>query len=162
MESISSEILENWGRKVILMARQNVAAQGGPFSAVIINAAGELIAQGSNLVTANNDPTAHAEICAIREACRVYQHFELPDLYMISSCEPCPMCLGAIYWTRIRQVYYLASREDAAIAGFDDAFIYDQLNISPAERNIPFIKIDMADITAPFNDWDRKTDKIKY
>ena len=135
--------------------------QGGPFGCVVVKN-GEIIGEGCNLVTSKNDPTAHAEIIAIRDACRHLSHFQLTDCDIYASCEPCPMCLGAIYWARPRRVYFAATREDASNAGFDDDFIYHELDKSPSERRIPMISHLRDDARMLFESWIEKEDKIDY
>ena len=125
----------------IELAKDNIKNNnGGPFGAIIVRN-GEIIATGVNNVTKNNDPTAHAEITAIRNACKKLETFELNDCEIYSSCEPCPMCLGAIYWARFKKLYFAASKNDAASIGFDDAFIYNEFNKPYKERNLSLIHI---------------------
>ncbi len=144
------------------MANQNVGdLKGGPFAAVIVKD-GEVIASSCNLVTSTNDPTAHAEIATIREACRKLNTFELKDCIIYSSCEPCPMCLGAIYWARISKIYYAADRHDAADAGFDDEFLYRELLLPESERSITISQVADADATSPFEQWKASGLKIAY
>lgn len=143
------------------MAAANVRAGGGPFAALVVKA-GEVIASGTNLVTLANDPTAHAEIVAIREACRALGGFQLPECEIYSSCEPCPMCLGAIFWARPARVFYAATHEDAAAAGFDDHFIYSQIDTPPASRAIPMIRLETRQAALPFEEWSAMTDKSPY
>ena len=122
--------------RALALALENVrSGRGGPFGAVVVKD-GEIIAEGMNCVTTTNDPTAHAEMVAIREACRKLQSFELPGCEIYSSCEPCPMCLGAIYWARPARVYFANSAADAAQAGFDDAYIYQELRVPYGERRM--------------------------
>ncbi|WP_304622016.1 nucleoside deaminase [Rhodohalobacter sp. 614A] len=135
--------------------------QGGPFGCVIVKN-GSIIAEGNNRVTSDHDPTAHAEIIAIRNACRILNSFQLNDCEIYTSCEPCPMCLGAIYWARPKRVYYAANREDAAKAGFDDDFIYKELDLSPEERRIPMIQTERKKAIDLFKEWDLKEDKTQY
>ena len=135
--------------------------KGGPFGAVVVKD-GKVIATGSNHVTSTNDPTAHAEVMAIREACRVLGSYQLDDCEIYTSCEPCPMCLGAIYWARPKRVFYASTRHDAAAAGFDDSFIYDELNISPENRTIPFIHLVEEDAAALFKTWATSELKKEY
>ena len=115
-----------------------------------------------NTVTTGNDPTAHAEVNAIRDACRNLQTFQLSDCILYTSCEPCPMCLGAIYWARPEKVYYAATKTEAAEAGFDDSFIYDELKLAYEDRKIPFICIRNGRVTAAFDAWRNKDDKTPY
>ncbi len=134
---------------------------GGPFGAVVVKN-GEIIASGYNQVTSSNDPTAHAEIMVIREACKKLGTFQLDDCEIYTSCEPCPMCLGAIYWARPRKVYYACSREDAANVGFDDQFIYDELELKIDERKIDFANLIREEGLHLFEKWKNKTDKTEY
>ncbi len=137
------------------------ADQGGPFGAIVVKD-GVVIGRGCNQVTSSCDPTAHAEIQAIREACASLQEFQLEDCDLYASCEPCPMCLGAIYWARPRAVYFAATRQDAAKAGFDDALIYDEIPKSPAARRLPMQSIRIAESDAPFLAWAQKEDRVRY
>jgi len=148
-------------QQAVQLARDNVAQCGGPFGALIVRQ-GLVIATGVNRVTANLDPTAHAEVMAIRQACERLQDFQLADAILYTSCEPCPMCLGAIYWSRLQAVYFACNRFDAAAAGFDDSFIYDEIPKIPAERRIPmhYLVLDGADM--PFQDWNRLEAKLRY
>jgi len=143
------------------MAVESVRRNGGPFAALVVRD-GIVIASGSNQVTRTNDPTAHAEIVAIREACRVLGDFQLTGCDLYSSCEPCPMCLGALYWARPAHVYFAATREDAAAAGFDDSLIYQEIAVPYAERSIPMQCVTDDQATRPFEEWARKSDKIEY
>jgi guanine deaminase len=146
----------------IALALENVrSGSGGPFAALIVKE-GRILAEGSNRVTLTNDPTAHAEVVAIREACRVLVDFQLTGCDLYTTCEPCPMCLGAIYWARPGRVFYAATAADAASAGFDDAFIYDQLKIAPAERRIPMIQLLREDSLALFLAWKQQENKTPY
>ncbi|MGD0425449.1 MAG: nucleoside deaminase [Candidatus Acidiferrales bacterium] len=148
--------------RALALSLENVrSGRGGPFGAVIVKD-GKIIAEGMNCVTTTSDPTAHAEIVAIREACRNLQSFELPGCEIYSSCEPCPMCLGAIYWARPVRVYFANSAADAAQAGFDDAFIYQELRVPHAARQIPMIQLKHDDALAAFRAWREKSDKIRY
>jgi guanine deaminase len=124
-------------RRAIELATENVTSgHGGPFGAVIVRN-GEMIATGANVVTSTNDPTAHAEVVAIRNACRALSSFSLEGCEIYTSCEPCPMCLAAIYWARMQRIFYSGTAADAADAGFDDAFLYEELNQPKRERSIP-------------------------
>jgi guanine deaminase len=134
---------------------------GGPFGALVVRN-GEVVGQGWNCVTSANDPTAHAEILAIRDACRNLQAFQLADCDVYSSCEPCPMCLGALYWARPRAVYFASDRETAARAGFDDAFIYEELKRTLAERSLPIRQLIPREGERAFAEWARKPDRIRY
>lgn len=134
---------------------------GGPYGAVIVRD-GQILVSSANLVTKNNDPTAHAEIVAIRSACSRLNSFQLTDCVLYSSCEPCPMCLGAIYWARLKAVYYACDRHDAANSGFDDGFIYDEIQMTPAQRKIPMLQVNMTDAQKPFQAWQNSQEKIAY
>ena len=134
---------------------------GGPFGAVVVKN-GEIIARGFNRVTSDNDPTAHAEVIAIREACKKLGTFQLDDCEIYTSCEPCPMCLGAIYWARPRKVYYACTREDAAAANFDDQFIYDELELKIDERKVSFENMIRDEGRHVFQKWMLKADKTEY
>lgn len=134
---------------------------GGPFGCVIVKN-GEIIARGYNQVTTNNDPTAHAEIVAIREACKKLNSFQLTDCEIYTSCEPCPMCLGAIYWARPKTVYYANTHADAAEINFDDQFIYEEINRTIDRRKLPFKQIMRKEALAAFTLWQNKADKIHY
>jgi len=148
--------------EAIALARENIRnGHGGPFGAVVVRN-GHIIARGSNHVTLNNDPTAHAEVVAIREACNVLDSFQLDDCEIYTSCEPCPMCLGAIYWARPRAVYFAAGKEDAAQAGFDDAFIYRELDMPYKDRTIPSEQMMRNDALTVFTEWINSEIKIPY
>lgn len=149
-------------RQAIARARAGVDSNtGGPFGAVIVRD-GQVIAGGENRVTSSNDPTAHAEVVAIREACARLGRFQLDDCVLYTSCEPCPMCLGAIYWAGIPTVYFAATRDDAAGAGFSDAHIYDELPKPMPERKIRFVPILRDEALSVFEHWRAKPDKICY
>jgi tRNA(Arg) A34 adenosine deaminase TadA len=137
------------------------SGQGGPFGSVIVKD-GKIIAEAANQVTSNNDPTAHAEVLAIRKACESLRCFELKDCELYTSCEPCPMCLGAIYWARIARIYFANTAEDAAKIGFDDSFIYSELKQPYAERRIPAVQIMREEALAGFRAWADKPDKTSY
>lgn len=134
---------------------------GGPFGAVIVKD-GKVIAACGNSVTPDNDPTAHAEVNAIREACRKLGAFQLEGCEIYASCEPCPMCLGAIYWARPAKVYYASTKEDAALAGFDDSFIYKEIALPEAGRSIPFLNEKEADAGKEFRLWKENEGNVKY
>jgi len=134
---------------------------GGPFGCVVVKD-NRIIAAGTNAVTSTNDPTAHAEVVAIREACRVLKTHQLSGCDLYTSCEPCPMCLGAIYWARPDHVYYGSTRHDAANAGFDDHFIYEQLQIPTQERKIPMMSLGRQASLLVFEEWKAKEDKRLY
>src|ERR1051326_6917910 len=148
-------------RQVVELAVENVRRNGGPFAALVVRD-GIVIASGANQVTRTNDPTAHAEIVAIREACRVLGDFQLSGCDLYSSCEPCPMCLGALYWARPARVFFAATQQDAAAAGFDDSFIYDQIRVPGSERTIPMIHAIDEQATRPFEAWVSKSDRTAY
>lgn len=153
---------EQWMREAIVQAIENVqSGQGGPFAALVVRE-GTIIARGVNRVTATNDPTAHAEIVAIREACRHLGSFQLDGCDLYTTCEPCPMCMGAIYWARPRRVFFAASRRDAAAAGFDDSAIYDELTRPLAERRIPMIPVLQDEAQRPFEAWAQQEDRAEY
>ena len=135
--------------------------EGGPFGAIIVKN-GVIVGRGNNKVTSTNDPTAHAEVVAIREACKNLNTFQLSDCILYTSCEPCPMCLGAIYWARFKKVYYANTRKDAADIGFDDDFIYRELEIPMDKRSIPFEPIGREQALQVFQMWKLKLDKIDY
>ena len=136
--------------------------EGGPFGALVVKN-GIIIGQGNNKVASALDPTAHAEVVAIREACQTLGHFQLDECTIYASCEPCPMCLGAIYWARPARLVFAAGREDAAlIAGFDDQFIYEEIDLKPADRKIPGIQLLHEEGLEPFREWRDKDDKVVY
>lgn len=137
------------------------ANEGGPFGCIVVKD-GEIVGRGNNKVTSSNDPTAHAEIIAIREACKNMGTFQLEDCIIYTSCEPCPMCLGAIYWARPKKVYFACNQQDAADIGFDDAFIYKEIALSYHERNIPFEQCARDYALEAFKLWQEKEDKIEY
>src|SRR3984957_8477839 len=146
----------------IRLATENVVSgAGGPFGAVVARN-GEIVAAGVNRVTADNDPTAHAEVNAIREACRTLGTFQLSGCDLYTSCEPCPMCLGAIYWARPDHVFFAATASDAAAAGFDDSFIYEELKLPHQERKIPLEPLMREAGLEPFRIWTNKNDPVNY
>ena len=149
-------------QKAIALSQESVRlGKGGPFGAIIVKE-GKIIAQGQNQVTSTNDPTAHAEIVAIREACRILETFQLQGCELYTSCEPCPMCLGAIYWARLHKVYYANTKVDAAQIGFDDQFIYEELQLPLAQRHLPMIQLMSNEASIAFQEWIEKTDKVEY
>ena len=149
-------------RQAISLARENVqAGGGGPFGAIICQNQ-QIIAASTNTVTAINDPTAHAEINAIRIACKKLNTFQLAGCVLYSSCEPCPMCLGAIYWAGLSQVFFACSRFDAAQAGFDDRFIYDEIAKTPDKRKITMQQVMLKESLSPFIAWQEQENKIPY
>lgn len=148
--------------RAIKLAHENVQKRsGGPFGAVIVKD-GKVVAEGYNQVTALNDPTAHAEVQAIRAATKVLGAFELTGCDLYTSCEPCPMCLGAIYWARPDRVFFAATRVDAAKAGFDDELIYQEIGLHHTKRKIPMKKIKHVLTSKVFEGWNKKSDKIEY
>lgn len=148
--------------RAIELALENVrSGKGGPFAALVVSA-GKVLAEAGNVVTSTNDPTAHAEIVAIREACRRRGSFELAGCEIYASCEPCPMCLGAIYWARAARIYFAARSADAAKIGFDDRRIYDQLKKTTETRKIPARQLMREDALRVFRAWEEKGDKIRY
>lgn len=148
-------------RAIELAERGMDANAGGPFGCVIAKD-GEIVGEGCNSVTSTNDPTAHAEIVAIREACQNLGAFQLDGCVFYTSCEPCPMCLGAIYWARPERVYFACTREDAANIGFDDRFIYEELKKANDERHLPIINLMREEALTVFKKWQRKPDKQEY
>jgi guanine deaminase len=148
--------------RAIELAIENVrSGRGGPFAAVIVKD-GRVLAEGTNCVTSSNDPTAHAEVVAIRKACSALGAFQLDECYLYTTCEPCPMCLGAIYWARPARVYFASTAADAAAAGFDDAFIYEEIALPLAERKIPFLEMMREESLACFREWAEKRDRVEY
>ncbi len=148
--------------EAIKEARKGVkAGKGGPFGAVIVKN-GKIIARGCNCVTSTNDPTAHAEIVTIREACAKLKSFELKGCIIYASCEPCPMCLGAIYWARLKGLFYAADRVRAAASNFDDAVIYKEVPLPPGKRSLKTVCIKVPGHNLPFDEWDAKQDKTEY
>ena len=148
--------------KAIRVSRQMMrAGKGGPFGAVVVRN-DKVIASGHNQVTSANDPTAHAEIVAIREACRKLKTFQLDDCELYTSCEPCPMCLSAIYWARLKKVYFANTRQDAAAIGFDDDFIYREIPLALHKRTLVMKQLMRKKAHVAFDEWQKKTDKILY
>lgn len=152
---------EYWLNKAVELACRNVQQQGGPFAALIVRD-NILIAQSGNRVTQQLDPTAHAEVQAIRMACQALGDFQLADCVLYSSCEPCPMCLGASYWARLKAIYYAADRGDAARGGFDDAYIYEELALPAEQRRIETRQIVLTTAFQPFTTWLSLNDKVLY
>ena len=149
-------------RRAIELSRLNVTqSRGGPFGAVVVYK-GEIVGEGTNLVTYNNDPTAHAEVCAIRAACQKLGTFNLSGASIYTSCEPCPMCLAAIYWARVDKVFYANTREDAAKILFDDALIYDEISRPIDDRKIIFSQLLRDEAIKSFELWDKSESKVKY
>ncbi len=152
---------EDLMRRAIALAVDNVANGGGPFGAVIARD-GEIVAEGVNRVTANHDPTAHAEVSAIRAACSKLETFDLSGCEIYTSCEPCPMCLGAIYWAHLDRIYYGANQHDAAAINFDDAFIYRELAVPVEQREKQMTALLPSEALAAFEAWRQKDDKVEY
>ncbi len=153
---------EQFMRRAIELAQAGVDANaGGPFGAVVVKD-GRIIAEGCNQVTSANDPTAHAEINAIRNACEALSSFQLEGCVIYTSCEPCPMCLGAIYWARPEKVFFACTREDAAGIGFDDQFIYDEIEKKFEDRQVKLLNISRDEALKVFENWANKADKIEY
>ncbi len=149
-------------KEAVKMAEKGVCSgKGGPFGAVIVKD-GKIIARGYNQVTSLHDPTCHAEVDAIRKACKKLKDFELKDCIIYSSCEPCPMCLGAIYWARPKALFFAADRFTAAKYGFDDEFIYKEVPLPVEKRALKTFCIELENRNKPFEDWGNKTDKIAY
>ena len=148
-------------REAIRLADESVQNGGGPFGAVIVKD-GEIVAGSSNSVTRDNDPTAHAEVNTIRQACRILGTFDLSDCVIYTSCEPCPMCLGAIYWARIGRIYYGNTKKDAADIDFADDFIYKELEQHVEERAVPLIPLLRDEALETFRAWELKQDKVEY
>lgn len=149
-------------REAIELSHRNILkGAGGPFAAVIVRN-GAVVARGTNLVTSTNDPTAHAEIVAIRAACRSLKTFQLSDCEIYTTCEPCPMCLGAVYWARLKAVYYANTRYDAAKIGFDDDFLYHEFTVPLADRKIMFTQMMRHEAIQVFQEWTLMENKIRY
>jgi guanine deaminase len=149
-------------QRAIALALENVqSGLGGPFGALVVKDR-KVIAEAANQVTSTDDPTAHAEMLAIREACKKLGTFQLAGCEIYASCEPCPMCLGAIYWSRLDRIYFAASAADAAKAGFDDSFIYHEISKPRAQRKIPMVQWMREEARKPFRAWEQKPDKISY
>ena len=148
-------------KKAIALSIENVKRGGGPFGAVIAKG-GKIISTGVNQVTKSNDPTAHAEINAIRKAARKLGTFDLSGCEIFASCEPCPMCLGAIYWAHLDKLYYGNAKTDAKEIGFDDSFIYDELELNPENRKVSMQRLLPDEAIIAFEDWKNKEDKVEY
>lgn len=153
--------MKKYMRKAIQLSIKNIENGGGPFGAVIIKD-GKIIATGVNRVTANNDPTAHAEVTAIRKAAKKLGTFDLSGCEIYTSCEPCPMCLGAIYWAHLDKIYYGNSKQDAKKIGFDDSFIYDEIELKPENRKIETNRLLPEEAIKAFESWEEKDDKVEY
>ena len=147
--------------RAIALSIESVKTGGGPFGSIIVKD-DKIISEGFNKVTSTNDPTAHGEIIAIRDACKKLNNFNLKGSELYSTCEPCPMCLSAIYWARIDKIYYANTREDARKIDFDDSLIYSEFKKNINERKIPTIQMMRNEALKAFELWDKKTDKVKY
>lgn len=153
---------EKFMQEAIELSRKGIMQNdGGPFGCVIVKG-DEIVGRGNNCVTSKNDPTAHAEIMAIRDACKHLNTFQLDDCEIFTSCEPCPMCLGAIYWARPKAIYYANTRADAARIGFDDSLIYDEIGRDMQERKIPIRQLGAVAAIKVFEEWEQKEDKTSY
>lgn len=152
---------EKFMRRAIELSIKSVETEGGPFGAVIVKD-GKIVAEGSNRVTQNNDPTAHAEVSVIREAGKKLNTFDLSGCEIYTSCEPCPMCLGAIYWARLDKMYYGNTKTDAKNIGFDDSFIYDELELKPQDRRLKSEQKLYDEAIIAFQNWEKKEDKTEY
>jgi len=153
---------ERYMRRAIALSREKMRdGEGGPFAAIVVRA-GEIIGEGWNRVTGHNDPTAHAEIVAIREACRASENFSLDGCVIYTTCEPCPMCLAAIYWARIERIYYANTTQDAARIGFDDAFLYRELAIPANERSLPAERLLAEEALVVFAEWTDDPGRVPY
>ena len=149
-------------KEAIELSRKNIReGKGGPFATVVVKN-GNIIARGTNLVTSTNDPTAHAEVVAIREACRALGTFQLTGCDLYTSCEPCPMCLGAIYWARPDKIFYANTHIDAAGIGFDDFFIYKEIALPISGRKIPMVQMMRNEALVAFQEWRETKDKAQY
>ena len=147
--------------RAIELSIESIKSGGGPFGSVIVKD-DNIVSDGMNRVTVSNDPTAHGEIVAIRDACKKLNTFDLSNSYLYSSCEPCPMCMSAIYWSRINKVYYANTRDDAKKIDFDDSFIYSEISKMNKDRSISMEQILRDEALKAFEMWHKKTDKIKY
>lgn len=152
---------ENFMRRAIDLSIENVKNGGGPFGAVVVKD-GAIVGEGSNRVTTSNDPTSHAEINAIRNASQQLNAFDLTGCEIYTSCEPCPMCLGAIYWARLDKMYYGNTKQDAKAIGFDDSFIYEELELSPENRRLKSQQAMHDEALKAFHDWEAEENKTEY
>ncbi len=153
---------EEYLREAIRIASENVRlGRGGPFGALVVRD-GRILGRGTNLVTSSNDPTAHAELVAVREACARVGDFQLEGCTVYSSCEPCPMCMAALYWARPDRVFFASGREAAAAAGFDDAHIYRELEKPPEERSLRVHRVALVEADGPFRLWEEQEDRVEY
>lgn len=156
------EIHEKFMRRAVALAREGMlSGKGGPFGCVIVRD-GEIIGEGNNQVTSTNDPTAHAEVVAIRAACQNISSFQLDGCTVYTSCEPCPMCLGAIYWARPAEIFFAGTKIDAANAGFDDAFIYEEIERETTDRSMTMTRILQSEAQRVFEEWKENKEKIEY
>ena len=157
------EIEKKYMLRAIELAHKGMGNnEGGPFGAVIVDKEGNIIGEGNNRVTSSNDPTAHAEVVAIRDACKNISNFQLEGCTIYTSCEPCPMCLGAIYWARPERIVYACSRKDAADIGFDDDFIYQEIPLPINQRQIPTVQNCREEGLTVFQSWEEKSDRTDY
>ncbi len=157
-----ARVHDQWMREAVELGHRGMAENGGgPFGAVVVTG-GKIVGRGWNQVTSLLDPTAHAEVMAIRDACRALQRFELRGCELYTSCEPCPMCLAAAYWARVERLFYGCTRGDAAGAGFDDEFIYQQIPLEPAARSLPMTPICRESALRLFDEWKNNPDKTPY
>lgn len=161
METLTKTELQFLERAIELSRQGMKGGKGGPFGCVVVKGE-EIVGEGCNQVTSSNDPTAHAEVVAIRKACEKLGTYQLSDCVIYTSCEPCPMCLGAIYWARPQKVIYANTKEDAAAIEFDDDFIYTEISTEMAARKIPFIHAPHAQAQQVFDDWKNWEGKTKY
>lgn len=153
---------EQWIREAVELGRTGIHQNGGgPFGAVVV-AKGKVVGRGWNQVTTSLDPTAHAEVTAIRDACQTLQRFDLRGCDLYASCEPCPMCLAAIYWAHLERVFYGCTRNDAAEAGFDDEYLYQQIPLETSARALPMVQVGRETAVQLFHDWAVKPDKVRY
>jgi tRNA(Arg) A34 adenosine deaminase TadA len=162
VSQIGGEVNKDFMKKAIQLSLDNMRkGAGGPFGAVVIKD-GKIVGEGWNQVTSTNDPSAHAEVVAIREACKNLSNFDLSGTEIYASCEPCPMCLSAIYWARIDKIYYANTRQDAANIDFDDDFLYKEIPKPIEDRKIPMVQCCHDEAMTVFKEWKNKSDKIKY
>jgi guanine deaminase len=153
---------EGFMRRAVALAREGMEkGRGGPFGAVVVSA-GRIVGEGCNCVTSTCDPTAHAEVVAIRSACAALERFDLRGCDVYTSCEPCPMCLAALYWARVDRVFYANDRADAARIGFDDDAIYREVGLPAPHRSLPLIRLSDPEARHCFDEWARKTDRVPY
>ena len=153
---------ESFLREAIDLARTGSASgAGGPFGAILVQGS-TVVGRGQNRVTSSNDPTAHAEVVAIRTACAAQQQFHLAGATLYTSCEPCPMCLAAAYWARVERVVYACTRDDAAAIGFDDAMLYREIALGPGERRVPMVPLLRAEGVEVFREWERNPRRVPY